>query len=267
MISLIQREAITTSFSPNQLLEEFADELALITFLVKYDDDLTFDIEFDLKEIDYLIYHDPIKDMDSNIKDPIDENNLVKLNDNLVDTMPEMFINEHVLDYSSPPLEFLLSFEYDSFFSEDFSKVDALPSTNHEDKVFNLGILIQETLFEDITRVAPDRKLAISHASSTLEDFDPPLYELSFFKEVPRSKTLLSFSSENEEKVFKPGIHTSKEVHFSLIPELSHQGYKVFKIIEILKSLMEIFLFSRGCSLSPLLPSLTSSSMGGIRSS
>nr|GEY61092.1 hypothetical protein [Tanacetum cinerariifolium] len=40
----------TTSFSPNQLLEEFADELALITFLPG-NDDLAFDIESDLKEI------------------------------------------------------------------------------------------------------------------------------------------------------------------------------------------------------------------------
>nr|GEX76430.1 reverse transcriptase domain-containing protein [Tanacetum cinerariifolium] len=107
----------TTSFSPNQLLEEFADELALITFPAKYDDDLTFDIESDLKEIDYLLYHDPIKDMDSNIKDPIDESNLVKLNDNLVDTMPEMFIDEHVLDYSSPPL-------YDEY-DDDLFEVEA----------------------------------------------------------------------------------------------------------------------------------------------
>nr|GFA56347.1 hypothetical protein [Tanacetum cinerariifolium] len=54
-------------------------------------------------------------------------------------------------------------------------------------------------------------KLAISHASLMLEDFDPPLYELPFFKEVPRSKILLSFSFRNEENVFKPGIHTSEK--------------------------------------------------------
>nr|GEY25319.1 hypothetical protein [Tanacetum cinerariifolium] len=67
--------------------------------------------------------------------------------------------------------------------------VDALPSTNNEDKIFKLGILIQENLFKVITRVAPEKnemKPAISHASLMLEDFDPPLYELPFFKEVPR---------------------------------------------------------------------------------
>nr|GEU74215.1 hypothetical protein [Tanacetum cinerariifolium] len=139
--------------------------------------------------------------------------------------------------------------EYDSFLLDDFSEVDTLPLTNNKDKVFNPGILIQENLFEVITRVTPDKnvkKLAISHASLILEDFDPPLYELPFFKEVPGAETLLSFSFKNEEKVFKPGILTSKGVRSSLIPKLSHRGYKVFKIIKILESPMEIFLSSHG---------------------
>nr|GEY59111.1 reverse transcriptase domain-containing protein [Tanacetum cinerariifolium] len=207
------------------------DELALITFLLG-NDDLRFDIESDLKEIEYLLHHDSI------LKDSIDQSNLANLNDNLVDTMPEMFTDEHAPDYSSPPLYdeydddlfkvesdtdyvyddpfdfkgekikelkllideldlpnyFLPSFEYDSFLSEEFSKVDNLPSTNNEDKVFNPGILIQKNLFEIITYVTLDKnekKLAISHAFLILEDFDPPLYELSFFKEVPRNSQIL----------------------------------------------------------------------------
>nr|GEW24096.1 reverse transcriptase domain-containing protein [Tanacetum cinerariifolium] len=280
----------TSSSSPNKLLEEFVD--ALITFL-SGNDDLSFDIESNLKEIEYLLHHDPIKDIDSILKDSINQNNLVDLNDNLVDSVPEMFADKHALDYSSLPLydeydddlfevesdtenvyddpfdskgekikeskllvdkldllcDCLFPSKYDSFISKDFSEVDALPSTNNEDKVFNPGILIQENLFEVITHVAlenNENKLAIFHASLTLEDFDPPLYELPFFKEVPRSKILLSFLSKNEEKVFKPGIHTSEKVHSSLFPELSHQGYKVFKINQILKSPMKIFLFSYG---------------------
>nr|GEV61434.1 reverse transcriptase domain-containing protein [Tanacetum cinerariifolium] len=214
----------TYSSSPNQLLEEFANELALITFPLEYDDDLQFDID---------------------LKDSIDQSNLADLNDNLVD-----FIDEHALDYSSPPLfdeydddlfEFesdtknvyddpfdskrekikeskllideldlpcdFFPFEYDSFLSEDFYRVDALPSTNNEDK------------------------LAISNASLMLEGFDPPLYELPFLKEVSRSKILLLFSSENEEKVFKPGIHTFEKVHSFLITELSHQDILGFRRI------------------------------------
>nr|GEU37247.1 retrovirus-related Pol polyprotein from transposon TNT 1-94 [Tanacetum cinerariifolium] len=92
-----------------------------------------------------------------------------------------------LIDELDLPSDFLPSFEYDSFLSKDFSKDDAFPSTNNEDKVFNSGILIQENLFEVITRVARDKnekKLAISHASLIFEDFDPPLYELPSFKEV-----------------------------------------------------------------------------------
>nr|GEV97076.1 reverse transcriptase domain-containing protein [Tanacetum cinerariifolium] len=275
----------STTYSYNPLLEEFADELALITFPPKYNDDLQFDIEFDLKKIESMLH----QNIDSSLKDSIDQSNLVNPANNFVDSMPEMFTDEHAPDYSSPlifdeydddflevesdyenvyddpfnskgekikeskllideldlPCDFLPS-KYDSFISQDFSRVDALTSTNNKDKVFNPVILFQEKPFEIITRVVQDKKLAISNASLVLEDFDPPFYEPFFFKEVPRSNMLLLFSSKNEEKVFKPGIHTSKKVHSSFIPELSHQGYKIFKINQIFKSLMKIYLFSCG---------------------
>ncbi|GKD04651.1 reverse transcriptase domain-containing protein [Tanacetum coccineum] len=106
------------------------------------------------QEIEYLLNHDPTKEMDSILEDSIDEGSY-----------------------------------------EDFSEVDALPSTNNEDK---------------------------------------------------RSETLLSFLSENEEKVFNPEILTSKGVHTSLLPELSHRGPKAFKVIKIFESPMEIFPCSYG---------------------
>nr|GEV10405.1 reverse transcriptase domain-containing protein [Tanacetum cinerariifolium] len=174
----------SSTYSPSPLLEE----LALIIFPPKYDDDLY---------------------------------NLANPAKNFVDSMPKMFTDEHALDYSSPsifdeyddnfledesdtknvyddpfdskgdkideldiPCDFLLPFEYDSFISQDFFRVYAKPSTNNEDKVFNPGILIQENPFEIITRVAQDKKLATSNASLVLEDLDPPLYEPLFFKEV-----------------------------------------------------------------------------------
>nr|GEW19425.1 reverse transcriptase domain-containing protein [Tanacetum cinerariifolium] len=192
--------SITYCSSPNPLLEELADELALI-------------------------------DIDSNLKDSIDQSNLANPTDNIVDSMHEMFTDENALDYSSPlifdeydddllevesdvenvyndpfdskgekikeskllideldlPCDFLPFFEYDSFISQDFSRVDAFPSTNNEDKIFNPGILSQENPFEIITSVVQDKKLAISNASLVLEDFDPPLYEPLFLKEVPRN--------------------------------------------------------------------------------
>nr|GEV56312.1 hypothetical protein [Tanacetum cinerariifolium] len=136
---------------------EFADELALITFSPG-NDDLSFDIESDLKEIEYLLHHDPIKDMDSILEDSVDEGREIKESKLLIDKL-------------DLPSDFFPSLKYDSFLSEDFSKVDALPSTNNEDK--NV------------------KKLAISHAYLILEDFDPPLYELPFFKEVLGAETLL----------------------------------------------------------------------------
>nr|GEW71003.1 hypothetical protein [Tanacetum cinerariifolium] len=276
----------TYSFSPNKLLEMFTDEHALDysspPLYDEYDDDLQFDFESDLKEIEFLFQ----QDIDSSLKDSIDQSNLANLADIFIDSMTEMFTDEHAPDYSSPsifdeydddfleiesdtenvyddpfdskgekikeskllideldiPCDFLPS-EYDSFISQDFSRVDALPSTNNEDKIFNPDILIQEKPFEIITRVVQDKKLAPSNASSMLEDFDPSFYETFFFKEVPRSNMLLPFSSKNEEKVYKQGIHTSEKVHSSCIPELSHQGYKIFKINQIFKSSMKIFLF------------------------
>ncbi|GKD31498.1 hypothetical protein Tco_1242276 [Tanacetum coccineum] len=94
----------TTSSSPSLLifeisdyfLEEFADELAHITF-PPGNDDLPFDAESDLREIEYLLNHDPIKEMDSILDYSVDENSLD-------DTISEMFTDEHALDYSSPPL-------------------------------------------------------------------------------------------------------------------------------------------------------------------
>ncbi|GJT61222.1 hypothetical protein Tco_1004755 [Tanacetum coccineum] len=279
----------TTSSSPSlpiseisdYFLEEFANELALITFSPG-NDDLPFDAESDLLELEYLLNHDPIKEMDSILEDSVDENSL---DDNLDDTISEMFFDEQALDYSSPPLwdeyddelfdletvnddtyndpfdskeekikdskilideldlpgssDFLPFPECDSVFYEDFSEVDALPSTDNEDKIFNPGILIHENLFEVTNLAIPEKNVKkTTNASLILEDFNPPLYELPFHKEVPGLGALLSFSSENEEKVFNPGILTSKRVHTSLLPELSHRGPKAFKVTKILESPM-----------------------------
>ncbi|GKD56558.1 hypothetical protein Tco_1289945, partial [Tanacetum coccineum] len=282
----------TTSFLPSlhifetsdYFLEEFADELAHITF-PSGNDDLPFDAESDLLELEYLLNHDPIKDMDSILKDSVDENSL---DENLDDTIFEMFTDEHALDYSSPPLwdeyddnlldhetvnddiyddpfdskeekiknskilideldlprssDFLPFLECDSVFYEDFSEVDALPSTNNEDKVFDPSILNNENLFE-VTNCATMEKNVkkTTNASLILEDFNPPLYEFPFPKEVPGLGALLSFSFGNEEKVFNPKILTSKRVHTSLLPELSHRSPKAFKVTKILESPMEIF--------------------------
>nr|GEW25550.1 hypothetical protein [Tanacetum cinerariifolium] len=212
------RSNTTFSSSPNQLLEEFADELSLITFPMEYDDDLQFDIESIFKEIEYLLRHDPIKDIGSSLKDSIDQSNLADLDNNLVDSMLEMFADEHALDYSSSPIfnEYdddlfevksdtkifyddpfdtkgekikeskilideldlscdFLPFEYDSIFSEDFSRVDALSSTKYEDKVFNpeaaeaIRLRAQASNFEAVEKSLRDETNALKERNAILE--------------------------------------------------------------------------------------------------
>ncbi|GJR78360.1 hypothetical protein Tco_0149145 [Tanacetum coccineum] len=274
--------SLPISETSDYFLEEFADELAHITFPPR-NDDLPFDAESDLREIKYLLNHDSIKEMDSTLEDSVDS-----FDDNLVDTIFEMFTDEHALDYSSPPLwddsddelfdletindniyddsfdskeekikeskllideldlpgssDFLPSPKCGSVFYVDFSEVDALSSINNEDKVFNMGILIHENLYE-VTNLATTEKNVkkTTNASLILEDFNPPLYELPFHKEIPGLGALLSFSSENEEKVFNPRIFTSKGVHTSLLPKLSHRDSKAFKVIKFFESPMDIF--------------------------
>nr|GEV39251.1 hypothetical protein [Tanacetum cinerariifolium] len=133
----------TYSFYSYPLLEELADELTLITFPLKYDDDLQFDIESDLKEIKYLLYHDPIKDIDSSLKDSINQSNLVILADIFGDSMLEMFTDEHALDYSSPPI----FDEYDDDFLEvesDAENVYDDPFDSNGEKIKEFKLLIDE---------------------------------------------------------------------------------------------------------------------------
>ncbi|GKE47165.1 hypothetical protein Tco_1478423, partial [Tanacetum coccineum] len=136
--------------------------------------------------------------------------------------------------------------EYDSVLYEDFSEVDTLTSTDNEDKIFNPGILVHENLYEVTNQVTPDKnikKKSSSNASLILEDYNPPLsdHELPFHIEIPGSGTLLSFSSENEEKVFNLGILISKGVH-SLLPKLSHWDSKAFKVVNIFETQWRFFL-------------------------
>nr|GFA13802.1 hypothetical protein [Tanacetum cinerariifolium] len=173
-------------------------------------------------EIEFLLY----QGKGSGLKDSIDQTDLANLDAYFVDTTPEMFDDEHAPDYSFPsrfdvyPDDFLeIGSDADNFHDDPFDSKgekikedDDLPSPDNEDKVFNPGILIQEKSVTIITRVAQEKKLAISYASLVFEDFDPLFYEPLVFKDVPNSMRLLSFSSKNEEKVFKPGIYTSEKV-------------------------------------------------------
>nr|GEV81959.1 retrovirus-related Pol polyprotein from transposon TNT 1-94 [Tanacetum cinerariifolium] len=185
----------STTYSANSLLEEFTDELALITYPLDYDDNLKCDIESDLREIEFLLYQGE----DSAFKDSIDKTDLANLDDLFVDPTPEMFTDEHAPDYSLPP-----RFDVD----------DDLPSPENEDKVFNPGLLIHEKSVKIITRVAQEKKLAISYASLLFEDFNPPIYEPLVFKVVPNSMRLLPFSSEMRRKFLNRGYTLLRRLIF-----------------------------------------------------
>nr|GEY24884.1 reverse transcriptase domain-containing protein [Tanacetum cinerariifolium] len=201
----------STTFSSNSLLEEFTDELDLITYPPDYDDNHS-----------------------------IDQTDLANLDDLFVDPTPEMFTDEQPPDYSFPPRfdvypdDFLeIESDADKFDNDSFdSKGEKIKESELLMDQLDLPcdifpyseILIHEKLLTIITRVTQEKKLAVSFASLLFEDFDPPIYELIVFKEVLNSMRLLLFSSENEEKVFKPGVYTSKKVHFCFLLELSHPG-------------------------------------------
>nr|GEZ86904.1 hypothetical protein [Tanacetum cinerariifolium] len=252
----------STTYSANSLLEDFADELALISYPLDYDDYRACDI----REIEFLLFQGE----DFDFKDSVDQSVLTHCDDLFVDFTPEMFADEQPPDYSFPPIfdvypDDLLEIEsdatfdddsfdsegkkikeaellkdqldlpcdilseYDSFNSQDFSRDDVLFSPGNEDRVFNPGILSHAKLVKIITHVTQEKKLAISFASWLFEDFDHIFSELLVFKEVPNSMRLLPFSSKNEEK-------------------FSNQGFvllRSFIAVFSLNYLIQVFLFSK----------------------
>nr|GFA87692.1 reverse transcriptase domain-containing protein [Tanacetum cinerariifolium] len=110
----------STTYSANSLLEEFADELALITYPPDYDDNRACDIESDIREIEFLLYQGE----DSDFKDSIDQSDLTNRDDLFVDPTPEMFTDEQPPDYSFPPRfdvypDDFLEIESDATFDDD----------------------------------------------------------------------------------------------------------------------------------------------------
>nr|GEX71154.1 hypothetical protein [Tanacetum cinerariifolium] len=234
----------STTYSSNSLLEEFTNELALITYPLDYDDNLKCDIESHLREIGFLlkilisrirsikrillivmiyllIPHPRCSPMNMLLIIHFRRDSMCILEiksdadnfyDDPFDSKDEKIKEvELLIDELDLPCDIHPYSEYDSFASQDFSREDNLPSPDNEDKVFNPGILIHEKLVTIITRIAQEKKLSISYASLVFEDFDPLFYEPLVFKDVPNSMRLLLFSSENEENVFKPGIYTSEK--------------------------------------------------------
>ncbi|GKF48628.1 hypothetical protein Tco_0141879, partial [Tanacetum coccineum] len=165
----ILEDSVDENSLDDTISEMFTNELALDysspPLWDDYDDEL-----FDLETVNDNTYYDPFDSKEEKIKD-----------------------SKILIDELDPPRssDFLPFLECDLVFYEYISEVDTLSSTNNEDKVFNPGILIHENLYE-VTNCATMEKNVkkATNASLIREDFNPPLYELPFHKEVPGSETL-----------------------------------------------------------------------------
>ncbi|GJY89830.1 reverse transcriptase domain-containing protein [Tanacetum coccineum] len=206
-------------------LEKFAD-----TFPSGNEDD-NFDYEADLREIEYLLNRDASIDFlpktDIDITNPILENKIK-------DSKRKILIDELESPESNALLPQLL--ECDSTLHEELLEINTLPSFpfRNEDKVFNLGILVHGSTHVVTNEVTQDKNLKEKTSSEALlilmennflshSSYRSSYHELLFFLELTVIETLLSFSSENEDKVFNPGILIFNRVH-SINLDLSHRS-------------------------------------------
>ncbi|GJV64680.1 reverse transcriptase domain-containing protein [Tanacetum coccineum] len=211
------------------ILDRFTDKPTLVySSPLGDDDDDLFDFSSDNDEWKKLLYGDSYNDTyskndktkDSKTKSLIDEANIVEST-----ILPPYSLTSD----STLPEELSESSEIATLLSFPFG---------NEDKVFNPGILIlgETQIFNNKSK---DKELKVNTSSEAFLILEERNFlsissdrELLFFLELTVIETLLSFSSENDDKVFNPGILTSKGVH-SFILGLSHRTYETFKIINV----------------------------------
>nr|GEU88971.1 retrovirus-related Pol polyprotein from transposon TNT 1-94 [Tanacetum cinerariifolium] len=245
----------STTYSAKSLLEEFTDELALITYPLDYDDNLKCDIESDLKEIEFLLYQGE----DSDFKDSIDQFDLANRDDLFVDPTPEMFTDEQPPDYSFPPRfdvypdDFLeiksdannfnddsfdskgekikeselltdqldlpcdILSEYDSFNSQDFFKDDDLPSPDNEDKKTQVNLQLQ------VQRVRTDNGTEFKN-KNLAKFFDELKAKGDIRVFVGYSKGSAAFRIYNKRT---RKIHESMNVNFDEISEMASKQFSL----------------------------------------
>ncbi|GKC79987.1 reverse transcriptase domain-containing protein [Tanacetum coccineum] len=221
------------------VLERFTDEPALFySSPPGDDDDDLFDLKSDNDEWKKLLYGDSYNDTHSKndkTKDPktkslIDEANIVESNV----LSPQLLTSDSTLLEESSETTTLLSYPF-----------------GNEDKVFNPGILIFDgtRIFNDESKDKDlkDNGLILEECNFLSISTDQ---ELLFFLELTVIETLLSFLSENKDKVFNPEILISKRVQSPTLG-LSYRTFKTLVInvhLNILnEGLMKIFPFFCFC--------------------
>ncbi|GKB61552.1 reverse transcriptase domain-containing protein [Tanacetum coccineum] len=217
--------SLTPIETSDSILEKFADELALLDLFPPRNEEDNFDPEADLREIDFLLNRDP--STDSSPMTDID----------IIDPILERFTNEPALVYSSLPGDDdddLFDFKSDN---DEWKKLFDSTLPEESSKSSEIATLLSSSFGNE------DKERNFISTSSD--------QELLFFLELTVIETLLSFSSENEDKVFNPGIPISKGV-YSFTLGLSHWTYETFKIVNVHPNILnegpiKIFLFFYFC--------------------
>ncbi|GKA00044.1 reverse transcriptase domain-containing protein [Tanacetum coccineum] len=211
------------------------------------DDDDLFDLMSDNDEWKKLLYGDSYNDTHSK-------------NDKTKDSKTKSLIYEaNIVESNGLPPHLLTS---DSTLLEESSKSSEIATLlsspfGNENKVFKPAIFIlgETQIFNNELK---DKDLKVNASSKAFLIFEERNFlsisfdqEPLFHLELTVIETLLSFSSENEDKVFNPGILTSKGVH-SFTKGLFHRTYETLKIINVHPNIlnegpMKIFPFFCFC--------------------
>ncbi|GJX50287.1 reverse transcriptase domain-containing protein [Tanacetum coccineum] len=178
----------------DSLLEEFADELALLDLFPSGNDDDNFDPAVDLREIEYLLNRDP-----STVSSPTNDIDII-------DPFLERFTVEPALVYSSPP-------------GDDDDDLFDLKSNNDEWKKFLYGDSYNDTHSKNDETKDSKTKSLIDEANIVESNVLRPQLltsDLTLSEDSSESSeiaTLLSSPFRNEDKVFNPGIFILGETH------------------------------------------------------
>ncbi|GJZ69473.1 hypothetical protein Tco_0633023 [Tanacetum coccineum] len=259
--SLLNRDTSMVSSSKiDSFLEEFSGELAHIDSIPPGIDEADFDPKDYIRHVEKLLYDNssprPPEELNSKIPDAIIESFSpspipVEDSDSLIEDIDIFLAPDDSIplgikngDYDSEGdvlfLEELLNDdsislpEYELFHVEfyNFPSSPRPPEKPPDDDVYfdiepNTRVLttkVVDDIFDNSTR---ELYVHVPNVIPTL----PTLY--------PVFDTLLPFSSENEDKVFNPGILISKEEKSPHL--LSNRGFKVFQLINDSESPMMIY--------------------------
>nr|GEZ56176.1 reverse transcriptase domain-containing protein [Tanacetum cinerariifolium] len=149
----------STTYLSNSLLEEFTDELALITYPPDYDDNLQFDIESDLREIEFLLYQEIESDADNFYDDHFDsKREKIKESKLLIDKLD---LPCDFLPYSEPIQEDPPP-EVPTADNRTMAKLLQAPTEDYEDAIVipkitanNFELKQASEHFNDLLRVCP----------------------------------------------------------------------------------------------------------------